>query len=138
RALAAGNTVVVKPAEDAPLSTVRFVELAQQVLPPGVLNLVLGAGPVVGEAMVRHPLVDLASFTGSVAGGKAVARAAAEGPKRVLLELGGNAPVVVFDDADLAFAAEVLTNGVLSNAGQGGTAPARPRGPEGVSDDLVA
>ena len=72
-ALAAGNTVVVKPAEDTPLSTVRFVELAQDLLPPGVLNLVLGAGPTVGEALVRHDLVDLVTFTGSIAGGKAVA-----------------------------------------------------------------
>ena len=137
-ALATGNTVVVKPAEDTPLSTVRFVELAQSVLPPGVLNLVLGTGPVVGEALVRHPLVDLVTFTGSVAGGKAVARAAADGPKRVLLELGGNAPVLVFPDADLAVAAEILTNGFLYNAGQECMAAARLLVHRDVADAFAA
>ncbi|WEH13185.1 aldehyde dehydrogenase family protein [Streptomyces sp. VNUA24] len=117
-ALAAGNAVVVKPAENTPLSTTRFVELAGEILPPGVLNVVLGTGAVVGEALVAHPLVDLVSFTGSTRAGRRIGQVAAEAPKRALLELGGNAPVVVFDDVDLEKAVPVLTNGALYNAGQ--------------------
>lgn len=117
-ALAVGNTVVVKPAENAPLSTVRFVELANQILPAGVLNVVLGAGPTVGEALVTHPDVALVSFTGSTRAGRRIGELAAAGPKRVVLELGGNAPVVVFEDADLDKAMPTLATAVLFNAGQ--------------------
>jgi betaine-aldehyde dehydrogenase len=117
-ALAAGNTVVIKPAETTPLSTARFVELAAQVLPTGVLNLVEGRGSLTGEALAHHPDIDLVTFTGSTASGRKVARAAAEGPKRSLLELGGNSPVLVFDDIDPQKAAEIISTGGLYNAGQ--------------------
>jgi betaine-aldehyde dehydrogenase len=117
-ALAVGNTVVVKPAENAPLSTVRFVELANQILPAGVLNIVLGAGPTVGEELVTHPDVALVSFTGSTRAGRRIAELAGAGTKRVVLELGGNAPVIVFEDADLEKAMPTLATAVLFNAGQ--------------------
>ncbi|MEV5650630.1 aldehyde dehydrogenase family protein [Nocardia sp. NPDC052254] len=117
-ALVTGNTVVVKPAENAPLSTTRFVELANQVLPHGVLNIVQGRGPTVGERLVLHPDVSLVSFTGSTRAGKRIAELAASGPKRLVLELGGNAPAIVFDDADLDKAIPILATAVLFNAGQ--------------------
>jgi betaine-aldehyde dehydrogenase len=103
-ALAAGNTVVLKPSELTPSSTVRMAELLAEVLPAGVLNVVCG-GPAVGEAIVRHPAVSMVSVTGSPRAGRAVARLAAERLVRTHLELGGNAPVVVFADADLSAAA---------------------------------
>jgi betaine-aldehyde dehydrogenase len=136
-ALAAGNTVVVKPAENTPLSTTRFVQLAQQVLPPGVLNLVHGRGPVAGEALVRHPDVALVSFTGSTRAGRRIAELAAAGPTRLVLELGGNAPVVVFDDVDLERAVPILTFGGLFNAGQECMSATRLLVAEGVHDRLV-
>src|SRR6266705_1812680 len=101
-ALAGGNVQVLKPSEQTPLSLLRFVQLAQDVLPPGVLNVVTGDGVPVGEAIVKHPDVRLVSLTGDVATGKIIARTAADTLKRVHLELGGKAPVVVFDDADPA------------------------------------
>src|SRR5581483_2594513 len=99
-ALAAGNVQVLKPSEQTPLSLLRFVELAQDALPPGVLNVVTGDGVPVGERIVTHPDVRLVSLTGDVETGKTIARTAADNLKRVHLELGGKAPVVVFDDAD--------------------------------------
>ena len=100
-ALAAGNTVVLKPAETTPLTTLRLAELAAEFLPKGVLNVIAGHGDPAGQALVTHPDVDMVSLTGSVETGKWIARAAADTLKRVHLELGGKAPVVVFDDADL-------------------------------------
>ncbi len=100
-ALAAGNTVVLKPAETTPVTTVRMAELAADILPPGVLNVIMGPGEPTGEALVEHPEVDMVSLTGSIATGKHVARTAAETLKRVHLELGGKAPVIVFDDVDI-------------------------------------
>jgi betaine-aldehyde dehydrogenase len=117
-ALAAGNTVVIKPAENTPLSVTRLAELAADVLPAGALNVVHGRGSVAGAALVAHPGVDMVSFTGSTAAGRAIARLAGDAPKKVLLELGGNAPVVIFDDIDLEKAVPILTNGALFNAGQ--------------------
>jgi betaine-aldehyde dehydrogenase len=117
-AIAAGNTIVVKPAENTPLSTMRFAELAGEVLPAGVVNVVQGRGPVAGSALVRHPDVALVSFTGSTRAGRQIAQLAGAAPKPVILELGGNAPVIVFDDANVGSAVEILTNGVLWNAGQ--------------------
>src|SRR5213079_3254612 len=107
-ALAAGNVQVVKPSEQTPLTTLRFVQLAQEseILPAGVLNVVTGDGVPVGEAIVKHPDVRLISLTGDVETGKIIARTAADNLKRVHLELGGKAPVVVFDDADPAAVAE--------------------------------
>ena len=117
-ALVTGNTVVVKPAENTPLSTARFVELANSVLPPGVLNIVHGSGPTVGEALAGHHDVDLVSFTGSTRAGQRIAELAGRNLKPVILELGGNAPVIVFDDADLDTLIPKLVVATLFNAGQ--------------------
>jgi betaine-aldehyde dehydrogenase len=117
-ALAAGNTFVLKPAETTPLSAARLAELAAEVLPPGVLNVVVGTGPVAGQALVEHRDVGLVSFTGSVAAGRAVAAAAGRGIKRSVMELGGNAPVIVFDDVDLEAALDTISAAGLFNSGQ--------------------
>ncbi|HWD95204.1 MAG TPA: aldehyde dehydrogenase family protein [Acidimicrobiales bacterium] len=124
-ALAAGNTIVVKPSENTPLSAAAFAELASQVLPPGVLNVVHGRGPVAGEALVGHPLVALATFTGSTRAGRRIAELAAQTPKPVILELGGNAPVIVFADTDLDHALPIIAASGLYNAGQDCTAATR-------------
>ncbi|WP_396912561.1 aldehyde dehydrogenase family protein [Mycolicibacterium sp.] len=137
-ALAAGNTVVIKPAEMTPLATTRFVELAQDILPPGVLNVVHGTGAVIGQHLVRHPDVNLVSFTGSTAAGRAIAAVAGAAPKRLVLELGGNAPVIVYDDADLDAALPILTNGVLFNAGQECMSATRILVGEKIHDAFVA
>ena len=117
-ALAVGNTVVVKPAENTPLSTARFVELANEVLPPGVLNIVHGRGHTTGEALASHQGVDLVSFTGSTRAGARIASVAGNNLKPVILELGGNAPVIVFEDADLDDLIPKLVVAALFNAGQ--------------------
>jgi betaine-aldehyde dehydrogenase len=137
-ALAAGNTVVIKPAELTPLATARFAELAQDVLPPGVLNVVHGSGGVIGDALVRHPDVSLVSFTGSTAAGRKIAAAAGGTPKRLVLELGGNAPVIIYDDADLEAALPILINGVLFNAGQECMSATRMLVSEKIHDTFVA
>jgi betaine-aldehyde dehydrogenase/aminobutyraldehyde dehydrogenase len=124
-ALAAGNTQVLKPSEQTPLSLLRFVQLAQHVVPPGVLNVVTGDGVPVGEAIVKHGDVRLVSLTGDVETGRLVARTAAESLKRVHLELGGKAPVVVFDDADPAAVAEGIKIAGYWNSGQDCTAASR-------------
>jgi acyl-CoA reductase-like NAD-dependent aldehyde dehydrogenase len=124
-ALAAGNTQVLKPSEQTPLSLLGFVELAADVLPAGVLNVVTGDGVPVGERIVTHPDVRLVSLTGDVETGRVVARTAADTLKRVHLELGGKAPVVVFDDADPAAVAEGIKVAGYYNAGQDCTAAAR-------------
>ncbi|CUR56135.1 putative aldehyde dehydrogenase [metagenome] len=135
-ALATGNTVVLKPAESTPLTSSRFVELAAEVLPPGVLNLVLGPGST-GAALVAHPGVALVSFTGSVAAGKAIARSAADQVKRLVLELGGNAPAVVFDDVDPEPVVDSLVETALGNAGQDCTASSRWIVHESVLDEVT-
>src|SRR5262245_11575088 len=124
-ALAAGNTQVLKPSEQTPLSLLRFVQLAQHVLPPGVLNVVTGDGVPVGEAIVKHGDVRLVSLTGDVETGKIIARTAADTLKRVHLELGGKAPVVVFDDVDPAAVAEGIKIAGYWNSGQDCTAASR-------------
>ncbi len=124
-ALAAGNTVVLKPSEWTPLTALRFAELAADILPPGVLNVITGDGEPVGAGLVRHPGVSMVSLTGDVATGKEVARAAATTLKRVHLELGGKAPVIVFDDADLEKVVEWIKIGGFFNAGQDCTAATR-------------
>ena len=116
--LAAGNTIVLKPSEQTPLTTLKFAELTADLLPPGVFNVVTGLGPVIGARLAEHPDVDMIALTGSVNSGRAVARAAAETVKRVHLELGGKAPVVIFADADLAAAAESLRAAGYWNSGQ--------------------
>src|SRR6266567_1371514 len=103
---AARNLQILKPSEQTPLSLLRFVQLAQEVIPPGVLQVVTGDGVPVGQRLVEHPAVGMVSLTGDVETGKTIARTAADTLKRVHLELGGKAPVVVFDDADPAAVAE--------------------------------
>jgi 1-pyrroline dehydrogenase len=124
-ALAAGNASVLKPSEQTPLSTLRFAQLTADVLPPGVLNVITGDGEPVGAGIVRHPDVRLVSLTGDVATGKEIAKAASETLKRVHLELGGKAPVVVFDDADPAQVAESIKIAGYWNSGQDCTAASR-------------
>lgn len=136
-ALAAGNTVVLKPSELTPYSVLTLMELLGDVLPPGVVNVVCGAGPVVGTALVEHPDVRLVSLTGSTRAGKAVAATAAASLTRVHLELGGKAPVIVFDDADVEAVVENLTATAYYNSGQDCTAPTRIIAGSRVHDDFV-
>ena len=124
-ALAAGNVQIIKPSEQTPLSTLRFAELAGEILPPGVLNVITGDGEPVGAGIVRHPDVRMVSLTGDVATGKEIARTAADTLKRVHLELGGKAPVLVFDDADPAAVAEGIKIAGYWNSGQDCTAASR-------------
>jgi 1-pyrroline dehydrogenase len=138
-ALAAGCTVVLKPSEMTPLTTLKLAELIAGILPPGVCNVVTGGGDV-GAALVRHPGIDMISLTGSVPTGKDIAGAAAASLKRVHLELGGKAPVVVFDDADLETVVGAVRLAGFANAGQDCTAACRvvagPRIAEDVTDAL--
>src|SRR5215207_9152178 len=138
-ALATGNTVVLKPAESTPLSTLRLAELAAQkgIFPDGVLNVIAGAGET-GEALVEHPEVDMVSLTGSIESGKRVAEVASRTLKRVHLELGGKAPVVVFDDVEMETALETIAGTGYYNAGQDCTAATRVLAGKRVHDDLVA
>jgi 1-pyrroline dehydrogenase len=136
-ALAAGNTSVLKPSEQTPLSTLRFAQLAADIIPAGVLNVITGDGEPVGAGIVRHPDVRMVSLTGDVATGKEVARAAAETLKRVHLELGGKAPVIVFDDADPAQVAEAIKIGGYWNSGQDCTAASRVMAGPKIYDKLL-
>src|SRR5690349_16330939 len=123
-AIAAGNTVVLKPSDTTPVTTVMLAEMAAEFLPPGVLNVVCGDRDT-GRALVAHRTPQLVSITGSTRAGMEVAAAAAPDLKRTHLELGGKAPVIVFDDADLAAAAEAIAVGGYFNAGQDCTAATR-------------
>src|SRR6187549_1639314 len=100
-ALAAGNAVVLKPSEQTPLTTLKLATLLAELFPPGVVNVVCGRGSTVGAALIQHPGVSMISLTGDVATGEKVLAAASKGIKRTHLELGGKAPVIVFDDAEL-------------------------------------
>ncbi|HKB95010.1 MAG TPA: gamma-aminobutyraldehyde dehydrogenase [Gaiellaceae bacterium] len=124
-ALAAGNVQILKPSEQTPLSLLRFVQLAQEVIPAGVLQVLTGDGIPVGERIVSHPDVRLVSLTGDVSTGKAIARNAADSLKRVHLELGGKAPMVVFDDADPEAVAAGIRLAGYWNSGQDCTAGSR-------------
>ncbi len=124
-ALAAGCTVVLKPSSWTPLSALRIAELAADIFPKGVLNVVTGPGETVGQRLVTHPRVDMVSLTGDTATGKKIAAAAAETVKRVHLELGGKAPVLVYDDADLEALAEAVKVAGFFNSGQDCTAATR-------------
>jgi len=137
-ALAAGNTVVLKPSELTPFTALRLAEITADILPPGVLNVVTGQGETAGDALVRHPKVAMVSLTGSVETGKVIARTAAETLKRVHLELGGKAPVIIFDDADIEAAVACLVEMSYYNSGQDCTAPCRILAGPGVYDDFVA
>jgi betaine-aldehyde dehydrogenase len=137
-ALATGNTIVLKPAETTPVTTLRLAELAAQWLPSGVLNVVCGHGEPAGQSLVEHPGVDMVSLTGSVETGKRIAATAAATLKRVHLELGGKAPVIVFDDVDLESALETIAGTGYYNAGQDCTAATRVLASAKVYDDVVA
>jgi betaine-aldehyde dehydrogenase len=136
-ALAAGNTVVLKPSDTTPVSTLRLAELAAEVFPPGVLNVVCGDRDT-GRALVEHRTPQLVAITGSVRAGMQVAESAARDVKRVHLELGGKAPVVVFDDADLEATAEAIAVAGYFNAGQDCTAATRVLAGPRIHDDFVA
>jgi betaine-aldehyde dehydrogenase len=137
-ALAAGNTIVLKPAETTPLSTLKLAELAGEILPKGVLNVITGHGDPAGRALVTHDQVDMVSLTGSVETGKWIAGAAANTLKRVHLELGGKAPVVVFDDVDMSTALETIAGTGYYNAGQDCTAATRVLAGSKVYEDVVS
>jgi 1-pyrroline dehydrogenase len=136
-ALAAGNVQIVKPSEQTPLTTLRFAQLAAEILPPGVLNVITGDGEPVGAGLVRHRDVRMVSLTGDVATGKEIARTAADTLKRVHLELGGKAPVIVFDDADPAAVAEGNKIAGYRNSGQDCTAASRVVAGPKVYDKLL-
>src|SRR6476659_1775487 len=136
-ALAAGNVQILKPSEQTPLSLLRFVQLAQEVIPAGVLQVITGDGVPAGERLVSHPDVRLVSLTGAVATGKAIARNAADTLKRVHLELGGKAPMVVFDDADPAAVAEGVKVAGYWNSGQDCTAGSRIIAGPKIYDSLL-
>jgi aminobutyraldehyde dehydrogenase len=135
--LAAGNTVVIKPSEQTPLTSLKLAEILADVLPPGVLNVVAGLGPVVGSRLAEHPDIDMIALTGSVRSGRAVAAAAAQSLKRVHLELGGKAPVVIMSDADLAAAAQGLRLAGFWNSGQECGAACRVLVHESVAQKLT-
>src|SRR5579884_165009 len=137
-ALAAGNTVVLKPSELTPLSALRLAELAAEILPAGVLNVITGDGEPVGAGLVRHPDVAMVSLTGDVATGKEVARAAASTLKRVHLELGGKAPVIVFDDADIESVTAAVRLAGFFNSGQDCTAATRVLVADRAYDNLLS
>ena len=137
-ALAAGNISIIKPAEQTPLSTLRFAELAQEVLPPGIFNVITGDGVPVGDGLVRDPDIRLVSLTGDIETGKTIARNAADTLKRVHLELGGKAPMVVLDDADPAQVAEAVKIGGYWNSGQDCTASSRILVSERIYDDVLS
>src|SRR4051794_12275690 len=136
-AIAAGNTVVLKPSDTTPVTTLRIAELAAEFLPPGVLNVLCGDRDT-GAALVEHRTPQMVSITGSVRAGMQVAGSAARDLKRVHLELGGKAPVVVFDDADLDAAAEAIAVAGYFNAGQDCTAATRVLAGPRVHDDFLA
>ncbi len=136
-ALAGGNVQILKPAEQTPLSLLRFVELAKDVIPTGVLQVVTGDGVPVGDRLVKHPAIGLVSLTGDVATGKLIARNASDSLKRVHLELGGKAPMVVFDDADPEAVAEGIKIAGYANSGQDCTALTRVIAGPGIYDALL-
>jgi 1-pyrroline dehydrogenase len=124
-ALATGNTVVLKPSARTPLTALAFAEIAGEFLPPGVLNVLSGSGAEMGDFLITHPKVRMVSITGDTVTGKHVARLASDTVKRLHLELGGKAPVIIFDDADLDLAAETIKSAGFWNSGQDCTAACR-------------
>ena len=136
-ALATGNTVVLKPSARTPLSALRFAELVAEQLPAGVLNVLTGSGSAMGDMLVSHDKVRMVSITGDTATGKHIAQLAAGTVKRLHLELGGKAPVIIFDDADVELAAEILKSAGYWNAGQDCTAACRVIAGPAVYDKFV-
>lgn len=137
-ALAGGNTVVLKPSEQTPLTALKLARLVAEIFPAGVVNVVVGRGETVGDAIINHPKVAMVSLTGDIATGKKVLAAAAKTVKRTHLELGGKAPVIVFDDADLAAVVEGVKAFGYYNAGQDCTAACRVYAGKKIYDKLVA
>jgi 1-pyrroline dehydrogenase len=137
-ALAAGNTVILKPSELTPLSALKVAELAADIFPRGVLNVITGYGVPVGSGLVEHPAVSMVSLTGSLATGKDIIRAAADSVKRVHMELGGKAPAIILDDADVAEAAAGVRRSGFYNSGQDCTAATRVIAHEKIYDRLIA
>jgi betaine-aldehyde dehydrogenase len=137
-ALAAGNTVVLKPSARTPLTAIVLAEIAAGIFPPGVLNVLTGTGEAIGDPLVAHPKVGIISITGDTETGKRVARIAADHVKRLHLELGGKAPVIVFDDADIDAAAEIIRSAGYWNAGQDCTAATRVVAGPKVYDRFVS
>jgi 1-pyrroline dehydrogenase len=137
-ALATGNTVVLKPSARTPLSALRFAELVQEELPAGVLNVLSGSGGAMGDLLVGHPKVRMVSITGDTVTGKHIAELAAGTVKRLHLELGGKAPVIVFDDADAELAAEIIKSAGYWNSGQDCTAACRVIAGPQIFDTFVA
>ena len=137
-ALATGNTVVLKPSARTPLTALAFGKILSDILPAGVVNVLSGAGSEIGDALVGHPKVRMVSITGDTVTGKRIARIASESVKRLHLELGGKAPIIVFDDADIALAAETLRFAGYWNSGQDCTAATRVIAGPGVYDNFVA
>ena len=136
--LAAGCPVVLKPSELTPLATLRMAEIMNEVLPAGVVNVIHGAGPSVGSALINNPGVEGISITGSPATGMAAMKAASEQIRHVHLELGGKAPVIVFDDADIDAVVETIRGGSFFNAGQDCAQPCRIMVQDGVFERVVA
>ncbi len=137
-ALAAGNTIVLKPAETTPITTIKLAELVADILPAGVLNVISGHGEPAGSSLVTHPGVGMVALTGSPDTGKWIAKAASDTLKRVHLELGGKAPVIVFDDVDIQTALETIAGTGYYNAGQDCTAATRVLAAKGVYDNVVS
>jgi aminobutyraldehyde dehydrogenase len=136
-ALAAGNTVVLKPSEQTPLTALRLVELANDIFPAGVLNLVFGRGQTVGNPLVTHPKVRMVSLTGSIATGSHIISSTADSVKRMHMELGGKAPVIIFDDADIDAAVQGIRTFGFYNAGQDCTAACRIYAQKGIYEQFV-
>jgi 1-pyrroline dehydrogenase len=137
-ALATGNTVVLKPSARTPLTALAFADLLAEVFPPGVVNVLSGSSADIGDALVTHPKVRMISITGDTATGKRIAKLASDTVKRLHLELGGKAPIIVFDDADIDLAAETLRAAGYWNAGQDCTAATRVLAGPAVYDGFVA
>jgi len=136
-ALAAGNTVVLKPSEQTPLTALRLAQLAADIFPAGVLNILFGRGPSVGTPLVTHPKVRMVSLTGSIATGANIIGSTAQSVKRMHMELGGKAPVIIFDDADIDAAVEGIRTFGFYNAGQDCTAACRIYAQSGIYEQFV-
>jgi aminobutyraldehyde dehydrogenase len=137
-ALAGGNTIVIKPSEQTPLTTLKLAKTIAEIFPEGVVNVVTGRGATTGNALITHPNVSMVSLTGSIGTGQKVLQAASQTIKRTHLELGGKAPVIVFDDADLAAVVGGLKAFGYYNAGQDCTAACRVYAGKKIYDNLVA
>ena len=137
-ALAAGNTVVIKPSEVAPASVLEFGKLIEEAgVPAGVVNILTGLGPRVGRALAEHHDVELVSLTGGLSTGRAIASIAAQAPKKVILELGGKSPNIIFDDADLNEATQGAAAGIFSASGQTCIAGSRLLVQDGIADEMI-